>query len=111
LRFYVLVVVVAESFTALGRNDARPMAGRAKLIVGFIGECCFGDELDDVGDDADEHEVTVSVEPLRIWVVDIGRIFVGAKRAAAAAAATEVRGLFGGRIELLLDWFGSEPDG
>ena len=28
---------------------------------------CFGDELDDAGDEADEHDVVVvSVEPLRI---------------------------------------------
>lgn len=57
-----------EPFTALGRNAARPMAGSAKLIAGFTGECCecagFGDEVDDVGDDADEQDVTVSVDPL-----------------------------------------------
>lgn len=64
--YVLVVVVVVESFTALGRNDARPIAGRAKLIAGLQGECCLGDELDDVGDDADEHDVTVSVEPLRI---------------------------------------------
>lgn len=42
-------------------NDAKPIAGRAKLNDGF------GDELDDVGDDADEYDAVVSVEPLSNW--------------------------------------------
>lgn len=75
-----------DSFTALGRNVARPIAGRAKLIVGFSGECCLGEELDEVGDDADEDDVMVSVEPFKVGDVEIGRVFAEAIRAALAAA-------------------------
>ncbi len=90
-----------DLFTAFGKNDAKPIAGKAKLIAGFIGEWfCLGDELDDVGDDADEHDVTVSVEPLRIWEVGIGRTFPAANRTAAAA-----RGLVGGSTGWIFDWF------
>ncbi len=102
----VVVVVVVDWFTAFGKKDAKPIAGKAKLIVGLIGECCwwwwfcFGDELDDVGDDADEHDVTVSVEPLSICEVDIGRTFVLANRTAVAA-----KGFVGGSTGLILDWF------
>lgn len=68
-------------------NDPKPIAGRAKLNEG---ECrwrvCFGDELDDVGDEADEYEVAVSVEPLSNWEEedeDGDRSFSVANRAAA----------------------------
>ncbi len=71
-------------------NDAKPIAGKAKLIEGFEGECwwwfCFGEELDDVGDDADEHEVVVvSVEPFNIWDEGFDRILAAVNRTAAAA--------------------------
>ncbi len=36
--FYVLVLV--DLFTEFGRNVAKPIAGKAKLIVRLIGECC-----------------------------------------------------------------------
>ena len=95
---WVELLDVEDSFTALGRNVARPIAGRAKLIVGLIGECwrcvCLGDELEEVGDDAEEQEVNVSVEALRTGDVGIGRAFAAARRAAVAAA----RGLIGGII-------------
>ena len=85
-----------DSFTAWGRNVAKPIAGSAKLIVGLIGECwrcvCFGDELEEVGDDAEEQEVIVSVEALRTGDVGIGRALAAARRAAVAA----VSGLIGG---------------
>jgi hypothetical protein len=59
--------VLDDSFTEFDINDAKPIAGKAKLIDGLEGECCLGDELDDVGDEADEHDVVVvSVEPFRI---------------------------------------------
>jgi hypothetical protein len=82
--------VDVDLFTELGRNEAKPMAGKAKLIAGFIGECSrcdgFGDGLDDEHDDADEHDVIVSVEPLSMGDVGTDRIFVDAIRTAAAAA-------------------------
>ncbi len=82
-------------------NDAKPIAGKAKLIAGFEGECCcccwwwwfcLGEELDDVGDDADEHDVVVvSVEPFNIWDEGVDRTLAAANRTAAAA-----NGLIGG---------------
>ena len=70
------------------KNEPRPIAGNAKLI-----ECdevvCLGDELDDIGEDADDDdELPVSVEPFK-FVQIFG---VVAKRMAAAAA----RGFSGG---------------
>ncbi len=99
------MLVVVDSFNAFGKKAAKPIAGKAKLIVGFIGECCwwwfcFGDELDDVGDDADEHDVTVSVDPLSIWDVETGRAFVAANRIAAVA-----KGFVEGITGLTFDWF------
>ncbi len=88
-------------------NDAKPIAGNAKLIEGFEGECCcgwfcFGDELDDVGDEADEHDVVVvSVEPFNNWEEGVDRIFVAANRTAAAANE-----FIGGRIGLPVDCAG-----
>ncbi len=89
-------------------NDAKPIAGKAKLIEGFEGECCcwwwfcFGDELDDVGDEADEHDVVVvSVEPFKTWEDGVDRIFAAANRTAAAA-----KGFIGGRIGLPVDCAG-----
>ncbi len=104
LVLYVLVLV--DLFTELGRNAAKPIAGKAKLIVRLVGECCwwwfcFGDELDDVGDEADEHDVTVSVDPLRIWEVGIVRALFAANRTAAAAKEF-VEGITG----LIIGWFG-----
>ncbi len=100
-----MLVVVVDPFTALGKKLAKPIAGKAKLIVFFIGECCwwfcFGDELDDAGDDADEHDAPVSVDPLSIWEVETGRTFVAANRIAVAA-----KGFVGGIIGLTFDWFG-----
>ncbi len=102
------MLVVVDSFTEFGKNVAKPIAGKAKLIAGFIGEFCLGDELDDVGDDADEHDVTVSVDPLSSWEVETGRTFVLANRIAAVAA----RGFIGGITGLMVDWFkgGVKPE-
>ncbi len=87
-------------------NDAKPIAGNAKLIEGFEGECCcwwfcFGDELDDVGDEADEHEVAVSVEPFNTWDEEVDRTLAAANRTAAAA-----NGFIGGITGLPVDCTG-----
>lgn len=37
---YIYVLVVADSFTEVDRNEAKPIAGNAKLIDGFVGEYC-----------------------------------------------------------------------
>ncbi len=55
----------------------------------------MGDELDDVGDDAEEHEVVVSVEPFNICDGGVDRTFAAANRTAAAA-----NGFIGGTIGL-----------
>ncbi len=91
----LVVVFVVDSFTEFDINDAKPIAGKAKLIAGLEGECCFGDELDDVGEEADEHEVVVSVEPLSIWDGGVDRTLAAANRTAAAAS-----GLNGGITRL-----------
>lgn len=97
-----MLVDVGDSFTELDINDARPIAGSAKLIDGFDGECCwwfcFGDELEEVGDEADEYEFAVSVEPLSIWDGGVDRTLAAANRAAAAA-----NGLIGGRTGVAVD--------
>ncbi len=97
--------MLVDLFTEFGRNVAKPIAGKAKLIVRLIGECCwwfcFGDELDDVGDEADEHDVTVSVDPLSIWEVGIVRTLLAANRTAAAA-----KGFVGEMTGLRIGWLG-----
>ena len=97
-----MLVDVGDSFTELDIKDARPIAGNAKLIDGFEGECCwwlcFGDELEEAGDEADEYEFAVSVEPLSAWDGGIDRTLVAASRAAAAA-----NGLIGGRAGVPAD--------
>jgi hypothetical protein len=96
---------VLDSVTEFGINDAKPIAGKAKLIAGLEGECCWwcclGDELDDVGDEVDEYDVVVSVDPLSIWDGGVDRTLVAANRAAAAA-----KGLIGGITELIADCAG-----
>ena len=52
-------------------NVPRPMAGRAKLIVGLTGEFSLGDELAE--DDDDDDEFVVSVEPLSIREAGVAR--------------------------------------
>lgn len=108
----MLVVAAAVPFTALDKKLAKPIAGKAKFIAGFTGECCwrfcFGDELDDVGDDADEHDVIVSVDPLSTCDDGIEDAFVDAKRAAVAAAVA--RGFIGGRVGFIFDWDGTKPE-
>lgn len=99
-----------DSFTAFDRKVPRPMAGKAKLIVGLTGEWfCLGDELEDVGDEAEDDEATVSVEPFSSWEVGIDRDFVVVNRPVAAAAATAAaaaKGLFDGIAGGTVGWLG-----
>lgn len=84
------MLVDEDSLREFVKNVAKPIAGNAKLIVGLIGECwrwfCFGDELDEAGEEADEDDVIVSVDAFRTGDVGTFRALVAAKRAAAAAA-------------------------